>query len=275
VSNDRAIIKKLTDEWARHGWTNNDSSILTASQNLASGGSPASAAASISRNFYLANKVTKVDITHLLTLAMKEVRPTVEKAPVLKVLFVSAGPVDEQRLQLDAELRAIMQKIRAATLRDDIKMDIALAARQGDLLDAFNLHKPTLIHLSGHANATGVVFEDESGKADYVDMNRLDKLITLAGTQLKVVVLNACESADQAKMLAKHVDVSVGMSDSISDDAARAFSVQFYSSLGEGVPVETAFQQAKFAIGIHNVAEEDTPQIYFRSGIKPASYKLS
>lgn len=192
----------------------------------------------------------------------------------MKILFVSAGPANEGRLRLDAELRDIMGKIRSATLRDGMRLELAVAARQGDILDAFNIHKPAILHISGHGNHQGLALEDDHGKSDFVPIDRVGKLISLASSRLRVVILNACESAIQASVLTNYVDVAIGMNDSISDDAARAFSVQFYSSLGEGLVIKQAFEQAKFAIGIGNITESDIPVIHFRKGINPDTYKL-
>lgn len=275
MPNERQLVQRLTDEWSKRGWSGAGIAALTVVRSLVQGSTPADAARKLPKTFYIANKVTQKRIVEII----KEVRsedPLINETELnMNILFVSAGPANEGRLRLDAELRDIIGKIRSTKLRDNMHLELAVAARQGDVLNAFNIHKPVIVHMSGHGNSQGLALEDDRGDADFVPIDRIGKLVSLAGSQLKVVLLNACESADQAKMLTKYVDVAIGMNDSITDDAARSFAVQFYSSLGEGVTVKQAFEQAKFAVGIDNMVEEDIPVIYFRKGINSENYRLT
>ena len=275
MSNERQLVQRLTDEWSKRGWSGAGVAALTAVRSLAQGLTPADAARKLPKTFYVTNKVTQKRITEIIKEVCSEGHKAIDTEVSMNILFVSAGPTNETRLRLDAELRDIISKIRSTKLRDNMHLELAVAARQGDVLNAFNIHKPVIVHISGHANSQGLALEDDRGDTDFVLIDRVGKLVSLAGSQLKVVLLNACESADQAKMLTKYVDVAVGMNDSITDDAARSFAVQFYSSLGEDMTVKQAFEQAKFAVGIDNIAEEDIPVAYFRNGINPESYRLT
>ena len=102
----------------------------------------------------------------------------------------------------------------------------------------------------------------------------LINIVKLAGKQLKIVVLNACESSKMAASLTDVVDVTIGMNMSIGDNAARAFAVQLYSSIGENIPIGLAFEQAKFAISANGISEADTPVLHYRKGIHPEKYQL-
>jgi hypothetical protein len=59
------------------------------------------------------------------------------------------------------------------------------------------------------------------------------------------------------------------MSDAIGDSAAREFAAQFYSALGFGHSVAGAFGQAKAAAMMESIEEQNTPQLFARSGINP------
>ena len=63
--------------------------------------------------------------------------------------------------------------------------------------------------------------------------------------KIHLIFFNACFSYEQAYEVVSHVDAAIGMTDSISDNAACAFAAQFYSSLGFGHSVKKAFEQAK------------------------------
>lgn len=64
------------------------------------------------------------------------------------------------------------------------------------------------------------------------------------------------------------------MTDTIGDDAARVFSAQFYSAIGFGKSVSIAFEQAKAALLLENIQEEETPELFLQEGIQAESFIL-
>lgn len=210
-------------------------------------------------------------ISHVMEVAPSESQ---EVTLGMRILFVAAGPKDEARLRLDAEHREIKSRIRSATGRDEVCLETALAARPTDLIDEMNRHHPTIIHLAGHGGPTGIALEDGNGNAVDVDTAQLSRLVSLAGDMLRLVVLNTCDSANQARPIVEHVDSAIGMTRSIGDDAARVFSAQLYSSLAEGVPLERAFEQARLQISLAGLNEDQTPRLFVRRGIDVATMRF-
>jgi len=82
-----------------------------------------------------------------------------------------------------------------------------------------------------------------------------------------VVVLNACFSRDQAEAIVEVIDCAIGMKQEIGDEAAIAFAASFYSAVGYGRSVEDAFEQAKVALLLKGIPEEDTPTLLVRAGV--------
>lgn len=191
--------------------------------------------------------------------------------PGMRLLFVAAGPDDELRLRLDAEHRDIRSRIRASTARDQISVEFAGAARPTDLIDELNRTRPTILHLAGHGGVTGIALEDDRGMAADVSTDQLKRLIGTAEDSLRLAVMNTCESAHQAQPMTATVDAAIGMTRSIGDDAARTFSAQLYSSLGEGVPLDRAFEQARLQISLAGLRDDRTPALFLRSGVAPQS----
>lgn len=68
--------------------------------------------------------------------------------------------------------------------------------------------------------------------------------ISTVSDKVRFMFFNACFSAEQAESIVKHIDAAIGMTDSIGDSAAVAFAAQFYSSIGYGKSIKTAFDQA-------------------------------
>ena len=271
--NTRAVLRRVADAWSRQGWVDRDGAMLVAADRLARGITPQALVKQLPSNFYSANRITRKQVADALVDILINTEANMD-ATTLNLLFVSSGPQDQDRLRLDAEQRDIMAKIKAATHRDKIVMSNVPAARPGDLIDAFNEFHPTVIHISGHGDANSIVLEDTTGTTAEVDASLLVDLVAVAGSQLKVVVLNACKSATLAQELTKVVDIAIGMNASVGDDAALAFAVQFYSSIGAGVPIKQAFEQAKVGIKASGNPGSDIPELYTRKGLKLENYTV-
>jgi len=84
---------------------------------------------------------------------------------------------------------------------------------------------------------------------------------------IRVVVLSACYSAEQAREIATVVDAVVGMSDSIGDEAARAFAAAFYRALGFGRSLQNAFEQGLAAMDLEGHGDTDVPVLLVRTGV--------
>ena len=184
----------------------------------------------------------------------------------MKLLFLAAGPMDEQRLRLAAEHRDIKERLRSSSARAQIDVEESLAARPTDLVDQLNRARPNVFHLAGHGGPIGLTLEDDHGNAVDVMTDQLLPLVSSADENLRLVVLNSCESAHQAAPIVQYVDAAIGMTRTIGDEAARVFATQLYSSLGEGVALSRAFRQAQLQISLAGIPEDQTPKLFVRSG---------
>ncbi len=188
----------------------------------------------------------------------------------IKVLFLAADPLDQQRLRLDREVRDISERLRMAEYRDSVELESRWAVRTGDLLQAVNEVKPSVVHFSGHGSEDDeLVFEDEAGNPKPVSKEAITRFIEVGSDHVRVVIFNACYTRDQAEAAVRHVDVAVGMNAPISDDAARKFAEQYYSAIGFGASVRRAFDQAIVRLGLENIPEEKTPELFTREGVDP------
>lgn len=88
-----------------------------------------------------------------------------------------------------------------------------------------------------------------------------------ASEYIRLVFFNTCFSFTQAEAVVEHVEAAIGMTDSIGDKAAEIFAAQFYSAIGFGLSVKRAFEQAKGALMMKGIPEEDTPELYVREGL--------
>ena len=91
-------------------------------------------------------------------------------------------------------------------------------------------------------------------------------VIGAAAKHVRLIVFNACHSDEEAEKVLHHVDATIGMTNSITDEAAKAFAAQLYSSLD----LETAFNQACAAIALISPEEIETPMLRVREGVDAA-----
>lgn len=194
---------------------------------------------------------------------------TLEYAPEkVTVLYLGTSPKDEVRLRIDAEARDIHEAIRKSDYPQCVDFNDRWAVRQSDLLQVLNETSPDIVHFSGHGAADGsIVLEDQFGEAVPLNKDRLSAVVGAAAKHVRLIVFNACYSDEEADMILHHVDATIGMTDSISDVAAKAFAAQLYSSIGFGLDLQTAFNQARAAIVFVSPEEIDTPRLRVREGL--------
>ena len=187
----------------------------------------------------------------------------------ITVLFLAANPIDSPALRLDEEARAIQEKIRLSDHRDSVEFTTRWAVRSSDILQAINEVNPCIIHFSGHGTDThDLVLQNSDGSAKYVSKEAIVQAIATVSDRVRLVFFNACFSAGQAEEIVSHIESSIGMTISIGDEAARIFAAQFYSSIGFGYSLDKAFKQAKAALLLEDVSEENTPVLFVKNGVE-------
>lgn len=179
---------------------------------------------------------------------------------MIRILFCAASPINEVHLRIDQEAREIKEKLQLSKHRENYEYNIRLAVRPGDLTQALLDIEPRIVHFSGHGSSSGALFlENDLGESHPVEPETLASLFKLVSDQVECVLLNACYSVNQANAIVKHIQYVIGMSQSISDNAAIAFSEGFYQALGAGKSIEQAFEFGKVQIRLQDIPEHLTP----------------
>lgn len=197
-------------------------------------------------------------------------------API-RILFLAANPVNEAKLRLDEEVREITAKVRAADQRARLHIIQRWATRPDDLLQALNEDKPHIVHFSGHGGSTGdLCFLDRDGKSKSVSCDALRAVFHIFRQSVRMIVLNACYSEAQARVLSEFIDCTIGMSKEIGDDAAITFSSSFYRALGFGTRVKDAFDQGIAAIQLEGLQQKKRtiPKLHVRDGLDPLTLSI-
>lgn len=222
----------------------------------------------------------------------------------MKVLFLGANGLDTSRLRIAAELRDIQAEIERAKERKQIEIRAELAVRPADLSRVLLDEKPDVVHFSGHGIQLNVaastsqrqtrdfqadedepanidhgkkdsvlLFENCEGKSAAVPPEAVASLFGILKSQ-RCVVLNACFSATQAKLISEHVDCVIGMKRTIDDQASLVFSAGFYQALSRGTSVVEAFELGRNLIALCGFPDADVPDLVCRDGVDPKTVYL-
>lgn len=189
--------------------------------------------------------------------------------PKIKVLFLAASPEDQEPLRIDHEVREIQEKIRASEHRDSLELHWRPATRTSDLLQALNEVQPHIVHFSGHGSQDFLVFEDQEGNSKPLTNDVLASLLHATSDNIRLVIFNSCSSANQAELATEYVELAIGMDLPILDEAAKVFAAQFYSAIGFGLSVATAFDQAKVALELTDASQVATPALHAAEDVEP------
>ena len=132
----------------------------------------------------------------------------------------------------------------------------------GDLQEHLLRHGPTLVHFSGHGSAESeIILEDDSNLSYPVPVGILSGLFSVLRRSVRCVVLNSCYSEPQARVIAEQIACVIGMSKTISDEAAINFAAFFYHALGYGESIWDAFSLGRLSIDSKGLGEGETPKL--------------
>lgn len=201
------------------------------------------------------------------------------KAEQLRILYATSTADKTKPLRVDQEMRRVKAAVKASTHRDLVAIDYLPAATPNDILDALVAFRPHVVHFSGHANESVLVFDEgtdgygpNNGQRIGPDLFR--ELLESTDQAPMLVVLNACKSAAQLDLLLGKVAMAVGMDDTIGDIDAIVFATRFYSTLAEGQSVEAALTTARVEMKLNGLPDHDLPTLRSVDGVNPADVRL-
>lgn len=215
-----------------------------------------------------------------------EIEKLKEAKEKINILFMAANPDivsvlpsgekgKAPLLKLEKEAREIHESIQKSCKRDSINFETRWATRVTDIFQYINEVTPTIIHFSGHGTEDGMlVFQDNQDMPKCVSMESIIDVINASSDDLRLVVLNNCFSSLISEKIVNTVEASIGMNDSIGDEAAVAFASQLYSSIGFGNSLQKSFDQAIAQLKLLGINEADTPVLYVKNGISASDIYL-
>ena len=169
--------------------------------------------------------------------------------PVILLAFANETPESRTYLRnLRRELNQLVQVFEKAEEFGLCELKVMTNATLDNLFDAFQnkrlRNRIAIFHFAGHANSYQLLLETDQGEAQAAFA---DGLVPFLGSQpsLKLVFLNGCYSAIQAKELIQHgIPAVVGTIGAVRDSIASELATQFYKGITAGIGIDSSWKEA-------------------------------
>jgi formylglycine-generating enzyme required for sulfatase activity len=199
----------------------------------------------------------------------------------LKVLVMVSGPSNYPPLDVEAEYSRLNEALQPLITRNLVSLERIDNANLEALQRKLRTGKHHIFHFIGHGGfdpgtQEGIlVFEDQNNLGRRLSGQELGWLLHNYPS-VQLVVLNACEGARSGRqdpfagvaqsLVQQGIPAVIAMQFEITDQAALAFSQNFYASLVDGSPVDAALSEARMSIfASGNDIEWGTPVLFTRS----------
>jgi hypothetical protein len=173
----------------------------------------------------------------------------------IKVLLLAADPVELGRIQLAEEFAQIKHKIVESEYRDFFHLEQEPAVKRSEFVQLLTRYQPDVVHFCGHGSSDGPIFllgQDHTRLP--LSASALKEVLQLFEGKVRLVVLNACFTRDEAEAIIEGISCAVvGTAGEISDAGAISFASQFYYALASGRTIEWAFNSAKARLSAEQV----------------------
>lgn len=207
------------------------------------------------------------------------IRPILIQPP-LNILVVISNPADVPQLNVQLEFEKLENALQPLINADLLHLKLLNKATLGELQRELRRSTYHVLHYMGHGGFNqkideGVLlFENDYGRAQNIDGLHLGTILQ-DHRSLRLIVLNSCEGArasirDPFSSLAgvlvrNNIPAVVAMQFEITDFAAIKFAEDFYSSVADGLPIESALTEARKGIfSLDNDIEWGTPVLFMR-----------
>lgn len=171
----------------------------------------------------------------------------------IKILFLSANPLNSSPLRLDKEVREIESELLRSKKREQFELIKFSAVRVRDLQTGLLDHAPHFVHFSGHGTAEGIaLLDNKTDNTSIVKSRPLANLFRLFSNDVACVFLNSCYSRSQGLLIKEFIPNIIGMNREIPDDTAIEFATSFYRGIAAGRDIDFSFEFAKNSIDLNN-----------------------
>lgn len=184
------------------------------------------------------------------------------------ILFLSSNPWSTGRILVDEEAREVFERINEGPYRDRFELHVFTAIRPQDLQRLLLMYQPQIVHFSGHGSKEKeIILGGTRGGGTTLDREGLTNLFALYQSHVRLVLLNACYTHEQARSIAGVVNYSIGANAAIGDKVGVIFAGAFYRALGFGKSVREAFESAMAELALTKIPRSRGMQLFVREDL--------
>jgi CHAT domain-containing protein len=166
------------------------------------------------------------------------------------------------------EAREISDRIQEGPYRNKFEVHKHGAVRPKDLQRLLLTYEPQIVHFSGHGSkGHRILLNGTNGRAQAVDQQGLKEVFAFYNKHVRLVLLNACFTKTQARLISDVVDYSIGTARPIGDKVSVAFAGAFYRALAFGKSIRDAFRSAKVELALTKMARSRGIELFVRNKI--------
>lgn len=186
----------------------------------------------------------------------------------IRILLLSANAWTMSRILVDEEARAVCERMHEGLYRDRFEIYTHPATRPNDLQRLLLTHRPHIVHFCGHGSKSQrIIFAGSHGRGKAVDLQGLANVFALYNQHVRLVLLNACFTKEQARRISEVVDYAIGTARPIGDKASVAFAGAFYRALGFGESIKDAFASAAAELALTKVPRSRGIELFVKNGV--------
>src|SRR5215213_8424248 len=186
----------------------------------------------------------------------------------IRILVLSSNPWSTGRILVAEEAREISDRIQEGPYRDKFEVHNHGAVRPKDLQRLLLTYEPQIVHFSGHGSkGQRILLNETNGRAQALDQQGLKEVFAFYNKHVRLVLLNACFTRTQARLISDVVDYSIGTARPIGDKVSVAFAGAFYRALAFGKSIRDAFRSAKVELALTSIERSRGIELFVRNKI--------
>ncbi|GEM_PF-5714148 len=195
-------------------------------------------------------------------------------SPNIKILFLAANPLVNNYLEVYKEYNEVQGLIEREPFKEILNLILKPEIDTNNFISVLATERPQILHFAGHAQENGIIILGQNRKATLIDESLFLNILVNLQPYIQLVVLNACNTANQAEKIAEIVGCSIGITNEINDSTAVMFASKFYLMLALGYSIQKAFDLSIINLKLTNNQGGDYYKLYHRNGIDPNNIYL-
>ena len=182
--------------------------------------------------------------------------------------FLFFGADTNENVQLG--IAKCMDRIRfSLEKKKNCSCEIKMRATKEDIIKEIAAHHPDVLHFAGHGDNEGrLLLHAGVCDTEFISPRELFANLSACCGFVQIVVIAACHSYNQAKEVARYVDVVIGMEGEIAVDAVESFCEIFYMALIGGSSVYEAYGMGIAQLRMGKAQYADRPRLVVREGLR-------